>query len=137
MSRLKLSLMFAVVVLTGGCTRLFQSDGAPESEVVRQWLSKDTSSRRATTLIEPGAQLVMSDYGVALTQQNLRGMGPDRRPGCERSTLRRRGSTVVASWSCPAGTDLAFRTVYFQVRKGRIASASYTEAYQAVAPSAE
>jgi hypothetical protein len=74
----------------------------------------------------------MSDNGVPLTQRELRARGPDRRPGCRRSTLQRRGSSVVATWACPAGTDLAFRTVYFQVRNGRIASANHTEAYQAV-----
>jgi hypothetical protein len=137
MSRLKLFLMLAAALLTGGCTRLFDSDGTPESEVVRQWLSQDTSSRRAGTLIEPGAQLVMSDYGMPLTRKNLRRMGPDRFAGCERSKLTRRGPTVVASWTCPTDTDLPFRTVYFQVRKGRIASAKYTEAYQAVERGAE
>jgi hypothetical protein len=130
MPRLKLSLMLIALVLTSGCTRQFESDGTAESEVVRKWLSRDSTILHADPLVEPRAQLVMSDYGVALTRGNLRRLGPDRLPGCERSTLRARGSTVEASWACPPGTDLAFRTVYFQVRNGRIASAGYTEAYQ-------
>ncbi len=124
----------AALLLSSGCTRLFQSDGTPESEIVRQWLAPDLPESRAAVLTEPGAQLVMSDYGVALTRDNLRGLGPDRFAGCERSKLTRRGAAVAASWTCPASIDPAFQTVYFQVRKGRIASASYTEADQAVAP---
>lgn len=131
MSRANLILAAAALLLVGGCTRLFESDGTPESELVRKWLSEDPG--RPSALLEPGAQLVMSDHGLTLTQGHLRSFGPDRRPGCKRSTLKRRGSTVVASWSCPAGTDPAFRTVYFHVRNGRIASANYMEAYQAAA----
>lgn len=132
MSRLKLSLALAAVLLASGCTRHFESDGTPESEVVRKWLSADSTILHRDPLIEPGAQLVMSDYGTPLSRPSLRRLGPDRRPGCEPSSLKWTGTSVEASWSCPAGTDVAFRTVYFRVRNGRIASASYTEAYQAV-----
>jgi hypothetical protein len=134
MSRSKLSLMVAAAVLMSGCTKLFESDGTPESEVVRKWLSADSTILHDDPLIEPEARLVMSDYDVALSRPSLRRLGPDRRPGCQPSTLRWNGNSVEARWSCPAGTDEAFRTVYFHVRNGRVASANYTEAYQAVAP---
>ena len=125
--------ILAAAALTGGCSRPFESDGTPEAEIVRKWLSQGwAASHNTEALIDPQARLVMSDFGVPLTRHNLRMMGPDRRPGCRRSTLRRREYSVEASWTCPAGTDLAFRTVYFHVRNGRIESASYTEAYQAV-----
>lgn len=133
MPRLKLLFIFAAVSLTNGCGSSFQTDGTREAGIVRQWLSPGWAARRGTdALIEPGAPLVMSDFQVPLTLWNLRTKGPDRLPGCERSTIRRQDHAVVASWTCSPGTDLAFRTVYFQVRNGRIASANYTEAYEAV-----
>ena len=128
MSRPNILLILTMAALAGGCTSGFESDGTAESELVRAWLE----SRHPEKLAEPNARLVMSDFGVPLTTGNLRRMGPDRLPGCERSTLRRQGSKVVASWTCPAGTDIAFRTVYFRVKNKRIAAANYTEAYQAV-----
>jgi hypothetical protein len=130
----RLLAILAAAALTGGCSRQFESDGTPEAEIVRKWLSQGwVESQRSDALIDPQARLVMSDFGVPLTRGNLRSMGPDRRlPECHRSTLRWSGTSVEASWTCPPGTDLAFRTVYFHVRNGRIASANYTEAYQAV-----
>lgn len=133
MSRLKLLFIIAALSLTSGCGGSFTTDGTPEAEIVRQWLSQGWAARRRSeALIEPDARLVMSDFGVPLTHWNLRTRGPDRLPGCERSTIRRQDHAVVAGWTCPPGTDLDFRTVYFRVRNGRIASANYTEAHQAV-----
>jgi|GEM_PF-5747379 len=125
--------MLAGLALTSGCGGQFQTDGTPEAEIVRKWLSQGwVANRQAEALIDPQARLVMSDFGVPLTRHNLRIMGPDRRPGCRRSTLRRLEYSVEASWTCPPGTDPAFRTVYFYVRNGRIESANHTEAHQAV-----
>lgn len=110
----------------------FETDGSPESAIVQRWLSGEDDEPAATALIPSQAQLLMSDYGVPLTRQNVERLGPDRVAGCTRSTIARFKSATRATWNCPPEIE-NFRTyVDFRVSYGRILSANYTEALQAL-----
>ena len=130
-SRSRLLVLLGVAFLTGGCTRAFETDGSPEAELVRDWYSPDwVAGGNASSLVEPDARLVLSDFAVPLTRGALRIRGPDGVRGCERSTIGRFGYAIRMTWSC-RDKERPQRYVDVQLRNGRIVSVSYVEEYQA------
>jgi len=131
----RLCMLTSLLLALAGCGNEIATDGSPEARQVAAWLSSSRWSLWQTDdPVEPGATLVMSDYGMPLTLSNLRRFGPDRMAGCSLSRVARSRFGVTATWLCSAPVALPQRQVEFGMRDGRIRDARHIEGVMATLP---
>ena len=129
MNRALLPLLAAIAL--AGCAKPLPTDDSPEAHRVAAWLtSEPPASSAPDPRLMPDAQLVLSDYGLPLTRDNVLRFGPGRNPGCVLGRVERSQGGAVATWACKPDLPLRRRQVVFALRGDRIRSAHYSEADQ-------